>query len=769
MAHSLYRWLRSTFQAITYLAAWISFAGLASCTGLKLLPQDQILYTGAKIELEGTMKGSEARAVRMSLGHLLRPEPNKTFLGMRSRMWMHLAIRESVREKTLAHWLKFKYGKAPVLLDTAQIIRVGNSMENQLYHDGYFRSEVNHQVNRVKNSAAVNYTVIPGTIYTIDSVCYTESDHRLMPLISSFDMQSLLKSGEPYSLEKVKQERQRIDSRLKDLGYYFFSPDFLVYRLDSTVGDQKVKLYLHLKPDVAPASITPWLLRNITIHDDWQIDIYRPDTAMIGNIRYLSRFHNVRPSLLLDRLHLVPGEHYSRARHNQTLRDFRSLRLFHYINLSYQEIPGNNELLDASLFLSKQKKFSLSAELNSVIKSNNFAGPGMRFSITDRNLLKGAELLTFSLEGNFEVQLASPGASNFAYESIGSLGLSLPRIIPKGLFRRTDIFLPRSRFNLSYGVFSRVDLYRQNTFSGTFGYSWKPSAAILHDFTPFMVSYSELGQVSDDFLLFLESNPSVRRSFEEQFILGASYHITLDKLSAANTRRYLVSAGLEPSGLITGLIHEVLSTSERAVNLVGNPISQYIRLQTDNRYYFKTGYESLLATRLFIGAGIPIGSSKVMPYVRQFFSGGPNSLRGFGARSVGPGTYVPPDSLSNILVDQVGDIKLEINAEYRFPIGRIIKGAFFLEGGNVWLTFEDEARPGARFDFSSFYREFAISGGIGLRMDFDFLVLRFDWATPVRVPWLSGPDAWVIRNFEFGNREWRRQNMILNISIGYPF
>ena len=756
-------------RVLIYLILGTSIAAQTSCTGLRLLPQDQVLYTGAKVNLEGQLPSTDARKLRLDLESLLQPEPNNTFLGMRSRMWMYLSIREPVRERSIAYRLKFKYGRKPVLLDTLQVRRVANSLENRLYHDGYFRSEVIHKIKTVKNRASVVYEVKPGLIFTIDSVSYSESDHVLMPLIASLKDESLLKSGETYGLEKVKQERQRIDAHLKDLGYYLFNPDFLVYRLDSTVGEQKVNLFLHVKPDVSPASTTPWRLRNIAILDDFQVNDYEPDTIKAGEVTYLSRFHNVRPGLLLDRLYLKPGEYYSRTLHNQTLLDFRSLGLFQYINLSYQEVADSSELLDASLYLSKIKKYSLSAELNSVIKSNNFAGPGMRFSIADRNIFHGAELLTFSLEGNFEVQLASGGANNFAYESIGSLGLSLPRIIPRGMLRKSASYLPRSRFNLSYGIFSRVDLYRQNTFSGTFGYTWKPSVALLHDFIPFNISYSQLARVSEDFLEYLENNPSVRRSFEEQFILGASYHITYDKLGAANARRFLVSGGIDPSGLISGLIHETFGSKNDQLSIGGNPISQYIRLRTDNRYYFRTGLESVLATRLFIGAGIPIGNSTVMPYVRQFFSGGPNSLRGFGARSVGPGTYTPPDSLQNILVDQVGDIKLEFNTEYRFPIGRIIKGAIFLETGNVWLTNEDETRSGAKFSFSSFYRELAISGGLGLRLDFNYVIIRFDWATPIRVPWLSGAEAWVIRDFEFGNRDWRRKNMILNISIGYPF
>jgi outer membrane protein insertion porin family len=763
-----FRTLNRSVLPVIYLLTALQ---LASCTGLRLLPEGQYLYTGGQIQFSDSTGRRQARQLREELTDLIKPEPNGTFLGMRSRMWMHLAIRHPVREKTLMHWLKNRYGRPPVLFDSSQGPVVSQAMANRLYHNGYFRARAFDKPDVSRNKVFVTYHVEPGRPYTIDSVGYWESEHALMPLIREMQDQSALKSGDRYRLDAVRSERSRIDAELKNRGYYLFNPNFLIYRLDSASGNNRVNLYLHLKPDIPTAATQPLRIRNFTLYDDYGLGSYSMDTTIMDGIRFLSHFHTMRPKLLLERLLFSRGDLYSREKHNQSIRNLRALDVYRYINLSYSEVEDQNGLLDAALYLTRHPKYSLSAELNAVGKSNNFAGPGMRLSLKDRNLLRGAETLTLSMEGNFEVQVSGQAGNNYAFESLGGIELNLPRIIPRGFLQKTSPYLPRTRINVNYGVFSRVDLYRQNTLSASFGYLWRPRINVLHDFVPFNVSFSALSQASPEFLEYLANNPSVQRSFEEQFILGSSYYFTFDRLGPQHGKRYMISGGIDPSGLVAGLVHGIFNdgSGNESITIGGNPVSQYVRLRTDNRYYFSLGKESLLATRLYIGAGIPVGTSSVMPFVKQFFSGGPNSLRGFTARSVGPGTYTPPDSLSNLLIDQVGDVKLEVNAEYRFPINRLIKGGGFLESGNVWLVNDDPSRPGAKFRWSHFYRELAVSGGFGLRLDFTYVVLRFDWAFPIRKPWLSGKDAWLWSDIDFFDRNWRRENLILNISIGYPF
>jgi len=304
-------------------------------------------------------------------------------------------------------------------------------------------------------------------------------------------------------------------------------------------------------------------------------------------------------------------------------------------------------------------------------------------------------------------------------------------------------------------------------------YTWRKSQFLTHKFKPIDISVTELLEASDEFKEYLLLNPSIRKSFEEQFIIGLSYNFIFNHLSDAKKKQYYFSFGADPSGNIVGLIHRLSSgenpSPENPIEIFDRPVSQYFRFRIDARYYIKTGKESRVATRLFGGIGIPYGNSTVMPYIKQFYSGGTNSIRAFRARSLGPGSYNPPDSLANVLIDQTGEIKLEANLEYRFPIIGYLKGAIFTDVGNIWLAHEDSLRPGGKFDVETFYKEFAVGLGVGLRIDVDLVVLRFDWAFPVRKPWLSEDQRWVFDEINLFDSQWRRNNLLWNISIGYPF
>ncbi|MDX5347269.1 MAG: outer membrane protein assembly factor [Hymenobacteraceae bacterium] len=206
------------------------------------------------------------------------------------------------------------------------------------------------------------------------------------------------------------------------------------------------------------------------------------------------------------------------------------------------------------------------------------------------------------------------------------------------------------------------------------------------------------------------------------------------------------------------------ATDDEPRTVIGQPYSQYSRFETDFRYYYKVGRESKIATRLIAGVGIPFGNSSTLPYVKQFTIGGTNSIRAFRARSIGPGTYKIPDELVQSFFDQTGDIKLETNIEYRFPISGFFKGALFVDAGNIWLLKESADRPGGEFKASDFLNELAVGTGFGLRVDVEFFVLRFDFGIPVRVPYEGGRN--VISDFSPGLGD---NGFVLNIAVGYPF
>jgi outer membrane protein assembly factor BamA len=472
-------------------------------------------------------------------------------------------------------------------------------------------------------------------------------------------------------------------------------------------------------------------------------------------------------------LSIQPEMLYSRTKHISTISRLESMGAFRFVSVKYDPVSDSSHLLDATILLAPSKKLSLNAEVNAVAKTNYFVGPGVKLTFKSRNFLKGGELFTVNLHGRFETQVAGNDKGNTAYEVGTDINLIIPRIIPFRVTGYRDGHVFYTKATVGYNIFQRLNMYQFNTSHASWSYNWKKSNPVSHQLKLIDISFTNLAKATDEFNDWLNINPSLKRSFEEQFILGTSYSYILNHLDEKYKKKYFFRLAADPSGNLMTAVMSIgkkeKPSSDKPYKLFGNPISQFFRALTEARYYINTGEKSIIATRLFIGAGIPYGNSSTIPYVRQFFVGGTNSLRGFTSRSVGPGSYTPPDSLQGLNIDQTGDIKTEANIEYRFPMTKYLKGALFVDVGNVWLVYEDSTRVGAVFDFKRFYKELAISSGIGLRIDFNVVIVRFDLGFPLRKPWLPEGERWVVREINPFDREWRRKNLILNFSVGYPF
>jgi outer membrane protein assembly factor BamA len=273
--------------------------------------------------------------------------------------------------------------------------------------------------------------------------------------------------------------------------------------------------------------------------------------------------------------------------------------------------------------------------------------------------------------------------------------------------------------------------------------------------------------VTEDYLKAAEDNTTLLRAVEKQFILGSTYSFTYNSL-LGNTpaNGFYFNGVLDLSGNIAGLITKANVKKGDTIRIAGAPFSQYTKVDLDFRWYRRVGAgKTIWANRIITGIGIPYGNSSQLPYIKQFFSGGNNSVRAFRSRSIGPGTFFEPDPVT--FFDQSGDIRLELNSELRVPLSGIIHGAVFVDAGNIWLFNEDTTKPGGKFS-GGFLNQLAVGAGVGLRFDFNFLVLRLDLATPLRKPWLQDK-RWVFNQFNLKNRDWRRENLVFNLAIGYPF
>jgi outer membrane protein insertion porin family len=353
--------------------------------------------------------------------------------------------------------------------------------------------------------------------------------------------------------------------------------------------------------------------------------------------------------------------------------------------------------------------------------------------------------------------------------------LVTPRFItPVKIRNESSINIPKTKIDIQLRALHRVGYFDMNGVNATYGYIWKESEYIEYEVNPIAVNYSKLRRTTLKFDSVLRSNPYLRRTFQEQFTFGSTASFTFNTLTGLPKRdQYFLNVMLDVSGNLASLAHSTFtgekSTDERPYELFGSRFSQYSKLSIDFRYYNNFDKNNSLATRIILGAGIPYGNSLVMPYSKQFFSGGANSVRAFLPRSLGPGSYEIPDSISYGYFDQAGDLKLELNAEFRFGIVSLLKGALFVDAGNVWLTRKNEFLPGGEFESNRFIKEIAVGTGFGLRLDLSFFLIRFDLGIPLRKPYLPENERWVIDEINFGSPGWRRDNLVFNIAIGYPF
>jgi outer membrane protein assembly factor BamA len=741
-------------RSISYNLFLILLLVLPGCTGLKNISSDDPLYVGHEVKFS-TPSDRNKKLTPLIKG-VLKPVPNKTVLWMRPALARNNMLSAQAKKKKF--WRK-KIAD-PILLSQTSPAQISAAIQNRIFHHGYFNNRVTFDTVFIgERKARFQYTITLFEPYRFESLTYPKPTNDLTQKINSYGKESLLKKGDIYTLDAVKNERIRIDRNLKESGYIYFNPEFITVKADSVTGDHQITAAVTVKPETPPESKRPYTLRKIFIHDDHVLDNTLTDTLQFGNYYLISQHKALRFDALQQGIFLKPGELYSSSNYMHTIRYMNELPIMRNANIKFSP-HEKTDSLDVILYLSQRKRYAYTAEFNAIFRSTNYFGPGVVFSYTDRNRNKGAEMLKINLRGRVEVQIVD-GEVNPAYEMGLEVNYRLPRFYPKFLFNTGKKSLPKTNISAGYNLFNRLDLYRLNSLFTNFGYRWSKTDRVSHTFNPIEVIFTQIPESSKsaEFNEYLEENPGVQRSFDEQFIVGTSYEFTYQPM-VSSRNEFFFRGGIDLAGNFLNGLYSGTNASKDSLGrytLLGVPFSQYVRTRVDLRYSFNLTQGSKLVTRFSTGIGIPLGNSEILPYIKQFYVGGTNSLRSFIARSVGPGGEVPPEGYN----DLTGDFRLEGNLEYRFNVSGKLKGALFMDAGNIWLFKEDASRPNGNFKLTTFIEEIAISSGWGLRWDFDFIVARLDFAYTVRTPYLPAGERWTT-NYNF----W---NPAINIAIGYPF
>ena len=706
-----------------------------SCSTTRVIPEGEYRLAKNAIEITNSKKFDPS-----SLNQYIKQQPNSTLFGWNPFMSIY-NWADPDKETGMAKFLR-KIGTAPVVYSPFAVESTIENIENHLEYIGYYNSKVASDIRVKGRKVAVNYLVHLGKQYPIDSLSYTLPERGTFAEDFRADLPNVgVKVGDYLSESALEDETVRGAAHFRDLGYYDFSKNNYVFEADtiSVPG----KLFLDMKVNEHS--------RNDSEENAQPLRKFYIDSVTISHSKDLI----FKDKILKDLNTIHPGMMYSESDIRTTYTRLSALKLFSSVGI--EVTPTDSNLVNCAINLTQSKLQGFKANLEASTNSSGLMGISPQLSFYHKNIFHGGEWLNLSFMGNFQFMLHDPIRSN---EFGVSAGLSFPKFLglPYSFFSGPNI--PRTEINLSYNYQDRPE-YTRNIFSTSFGYSGI-LRKLSYQFYPLQLNVVQLSHMDEVFYETLSRNPFMRYAYQDHFDAGVGGTFYLSSSSEAipsESYRYL-RLTTDLSGNVIGLFKPMMKTDDEGRGLIfGIPYSQYVRaeLTLGRTWMFGRGDRQAIATRLLAGAGHSYGNSSVLPFEKQFYAGGANSMRGWQARALGPG--MSPMNESFIIPSQTGDMKLEANVEYRFPMFWKVEGALFVDAGNVWTFKQDD--PKSKFDLDTLGDSIAMDWGLGLRVNLSFLVLRLDAAKKLHDPavqkWL-GPDDWQ-----------KKGSGAIHFGVGYPF
>jgi outer membrane protein assembly factor BamA len=743
----------------------------SACSTTKFLDPGQKLYTGGEVKIaDKDVKKSDAKALKSELGALLRPKPNSSILGLRYKLWIYEKTKTK-KLRGLRHYLNTHLGEPPVLVSSVDLVKNSTILVNRLQNESYFIADVSGDTVSKSRTAKAIYTAKIGPSYHYRNITFPTDRGDLDTAVAGTLKNSYLKVGDKYNLDVIKSERIRIDARLKEEGFYYFSPDYLIMRYDSSsAGNHQVDMFVKVKETTPDQATWIYKIRNIYVYPNYTLR----DTSLKLDSAIKYRWYNVvggrktvKPYVFKNTVLLHPGDIYNRTEHNNSLNRFIELGPFTYVKNRFEDVTPDSPFLDVYYFLTQAKRKSLTAEIIGRQTSANYSGTQFNLTFRNKNTFKGAELFSVNFFVSSDQQFGKYNNGLNVYQFGVQPSIVWPRFISPFDFKTDNAFIPKTIMNTGYTLIDRHLLYRLNSYNFSWGYQWKPNLHRQNTLDLLDFSYVSPENVSQRYKDSIENtgNPTLKHVIDKQLTFGPSYAYVYDNTTETfRTNSFYYMGKVSESANIYGLLTGADTLSGKVGKILGVPFNQYVKLENEIRYFHKVGPNSKIAARLMVDVGLPYGNSTILPYTQQFFIGGPNSLRGFQARTLGPGTYdyrILAENKTQFLPDESGDIKIEANVEYRPKLFSIVEGALFADAGNIWLMRPHNDLPGAAFG-KNFISQMALDAGFGLRFNLSVLILRTDLGFPLIDPSRPEGQRNLFNQISFNNS-------VFNLAIGYPF
>lgn len=720
--------------------------------------------------------------------------------------------------RTTGEWLRDVVGEPPVILDSSLTTRSRDQINAYMQKEGYFKAMVSDTLYfdhrnffggrgkpYSKPKVEVSYVVEPGPMYRYRNIRYKIDDPRMMGYVLRDTMNARVKKGSRFDVDDLDAERARITSALRDLGYLFFTKELIQYEADTTIGNLQVDIELHFERPVSGRDKgltgrpegTVYSIADVTVNTQRlsrRTGALIPDTMKYRNydILYSDKLR-YKPHALLNEVYLEPNSRFSQANADRTYRRLSGLRVFDRIDITYDTTnttgPG---LANARINALPGKEQSLSAEASGTNRGGFFGVSGS-LAYKHRNLFKGmgsAQLQlvlgleaqqSFTSEGTSSQQGTTGGVVNdglFNTIDIGpELNIQFPKFLqPLWFIKPPRSTAPSTTINILYNYQKRPD-YGRTLAKLSYGFEWRESRYNTVGIYPLEINVIKIPQKSEAFQTYLQqaNDPVLTDSYTDHMIVGMRgqfTHNTQINVKARNSFfARITGEWAAPLGFMGSTVQDTVGNTFNTVS--GIRYAEFVKLDSDLRWRHVIHEKSSLAFRVAAGIGVPYGNLTVLPFESSFFVGGANGLRAWRARSIGPGSYSAP----LLAYDRIGEIRLEGNAEYRFKLIGIFEGAFFTDIGNVWELRENPKRPGGSIS-DTFLSELAIGTGAGIRLNFDFFIVRVDLGLQTKDPSLPPGERWLfqpkdrylarLEELNVDSPKYRNQYNF-NLGIGYPF
>lgn len=750
---------------------------LVGCSVSKFVPEGKYLLDEVHISSDNKeIKSSEMYSY-------VRQKPNSKWFSL-VKLPMYIYCSSGKDSTKWINKILRKMGDAPRIYDARVAEETRMQILGAVQNKGYLGAQVSLEEKIKKNKLDTYYRISSGKPYIISSIDYNVEDYVIRDLLMNDSIHSRLKVGERFDVNQLEEERNKITQFLLNRGYYRFNKDYITFQADTVNGTYRIDLTMNIGLNNMPNSSETSLHRQYSIRNvNYLMDVdYSPnnganlDTMSYGGINILyDKKLFLRPGVIDSHNRIVPGKLYSNRDVMSTYSSLSRLGILKYSNIRFVEhLENDSAYLDAFVSLSKNKNKMLSFQVEGTNSAGDL-GAAASVTYTHRNLFKGSETFTIKVRGAYEAVTGLEGYANNNYTEYGvESSLDFPEFMFPFL---TSDFKKRvnakSEVSIKYNWQIRPE-FERTLASAAWSYRWNSGRRANHRLDVLDINYIYMPYRSNTFIEYLnymdEVNPLLRYSYEDLFIVRLGYTYTYNSAGVttqqtAKKSSYSIRFNIEESGnLIYGfskLIHKKPSDGE-SFRMGNISFAQYVKTDFDFAKNIMIDDRNSLVFHIATGVAIPYGNSKSLPFEKLYFSGGANSVRGWSVRSLGPGRY-HGNSGSLDYVNHTGDIKLDLNVEYRTHLFWKLNGAAFIDAGNVWTLKSRYSDDTGQFAFNRFYKEIAVSYGLGVRFDLDFLILRFDGGMKAINPMESGADRFPVIRPDFS------RDFAFHFAVGYPF